>query len=132
MNVLIEYKDYQMDDWDEKPNWKVIFESCFAGASLRERNFKTMIGFPVEIVEILWLTYGSECKVGKTRKCLPEQFLWLLSYLRTSMNWTTLSFCWRQKESTFRACVKDLIDQLDRLVDEVRETFFSYFDRYYL
>lgn len=121
-----------MDDWDEKPNWKVIFESCFAGASSREKDFKSMFDFHVDIVETLWLTDGSECKVGKTRKCLPEQFLWLLSYLRTSMNWTTLSICWRQKESTFRACVKDLIDQLDRLVDEVRETFFSYFDRYYL
>ena len=117
-----------MDDWDEKSNWKVIFESCFAGASLCERDFKAMFEFHVDIVETLWLTDGSECKVGKTRKW----FLWLLSYLRTSMNWTTLSICWRQKESTFRACVKDLIDQLDRLVDEVRETFFSYFDRYYL
>ena len=131
LNLILSIRGCQMDDLDEKPNWKELFENSFYGASLRERNFKAMIGFPVFIVETLWLTYGSECEVGK-RKCLPNQFLWLLSYLRTSMNWTTLSLCWRVKESTFRACVKGLIDQLDLLVDEVRETFFSHFDRQYL
>jgi len=50
----------------------------------------------------------------------PLCWMWLFSYLKSPTSWMLLSFMWRVPCTTFRTIVNEVIEQLQKTLNEVR------------
>lgn len=113
------------DEAPETPDWVSIFSTTFKGASVHLADLETfyaLVGFPVPVISHLWTKYGRRCeRPGLRRHALnPLDWLIFLSFLRTGLSWAMLSLLWRKPITTLSELVSHTLDQLDRMVDEVR------------
>ena len=105
-----------------KPEWRAIFERQFAGASTNlasDEGWHSVLGFDEEVIDGLWKKYGAFCIHG----CSPLEplcWMWLFSYLKSPTSWMFLSFMWRVPCTTFRTIVNEVIEQLQKTLNEVR------------
>jgi len=120
------------DEWlptghERSPKWREIFETTFEGGSTRlarDEAWLSMLGFPEEEIDGLWSKYGVQIWYGDS-PLEPICWLWFFSYLKCPMGWMLLSLMWRKTETTFRRVINSIIDALQPMLDEVRNTFVS-------
>lgn len=122
MMDLDEYGDH--GTVEEDGGWcdfRQLFERHFEGASTALRgdeSFRALLGLPEAVVLSSWIKYGASIKVGN-RYLEPIQWMWFLSYLRTSLSWVMLSLTWRVPIETYKRAVKCVLESLTDKMDEV-------------